>query len=33
MIIEEIRSYRDDPQYAQMVFQTALFGDGRLRRP
>ena len=33
MIIEEIRSYQDDPaEYAQILFQTALFGDGPLGR-
>ena len=33
VIIEEIRSYLDDPaEYAQMLFQTALFGDGPLGR-
>ena len=33
VIIEEIRSYRDDPsEYAQILFQTALFGDGPLGR-
>ena len=33
VIIEEIRSYQDDPaEYAQMLFQTALFGDGPLGR-
>ena len=33
IIIEEIRSYQDDPaEYAQMLFQTALFGDGPLGR-
>jgi len=31
VIIEEIRSYQDDPaEYAQTLFQTALFGDGPL---
>ena len=33
VIIEEIRSYQDDPaEYAQMLFQTALFGEGPLGR-
>ena len=33
VIIEEIRSYQDDPaEYAQSLFQTALFGDGPLGR-
>lgn len=33
VIIEEIRSYHDDPaEYAQMLFQTAMFGDGTLGR-
>jgi predicted Zn-dependent peptidase len=33
VIIEEIRSYQDDPsEYAQTLFQTALFGDGPLGR-
>src|SRR5918994_4903231 len=33
VIIEEIRSYHDDPsEYAQILFQTALFGDGPLGR-
>ena len=33
VIIEEIRSYQDDPsEYAQILFQTALFGDGPLGR-
>ncbi len=33
VIIEEIRGYQDDPaEYAQMLFQTALFGDGPLGR-
>ena len=33
VIIEEIRSYQDDPaEYAQLLFQTALFGDGPLGR-
>lgn len=33
VIIEEIRSYLDDPaEYAQMLFQTALFGEGPLGR-
>ncbi len=33
VIIEEIRSYQDDPaEYGQMLFQTALFGDGPLGR-
>lgn len=33
VIIEEIRSYHDDPaEYAQTLFQTALFGDGPLGR-
>jgi predicted Zn-dependent peptidase len=33
VIIEEIRSYQDDPaEYAQMLFQSALFGDGPLGR-
>lgn len=33
VIIEEIRSYQDDPaEYAQMLFQTAMFGDGTLGR-
>ena len=31
VIIEEIRSYQDDPaEYAQLLFQTALFGAGPL---
>jgi predicted Zn-dependent peptidase len=33
VIIEEIRSYLDDPaEYCQMLFQTAMFGDGPLGR-
>ncbi len=33
VIIEEIRGYQDDPgEYAQMLFQGALFGDGPLGR-
>ena len=33
IIIEEIRSYQDDPaEYAQTLFQSALFGDGPLGR-
>jgi predicted Zn-dependent peptidase len=33
VIVEEIRSYLDDPsEYCQMLFQTALFGDGPLGR-
>jgi len=33
VIIEEIRSYLDDPsEYCQILFQTALFGDGPLGR-
>ncbi len=33
VIVEEIRSYQDDPsEYAQILFQTALFGDGPLGR-
>jgi predicted Zn-dependent peptidase len=33
VIIEEIRGYRDDPaEYAQTLFQMALFGDGPLGR-
>src|SRR5918994_5103416 len=33
VIIEEIRSYHDDPaEFAQMLFQTAMFGDGTLGR-
>ena len=33
VIIEEIRSYQDDPsEYAQTLFQTALFGTGPLGR-
>jgi predicted Zn-dependent peptidase len=33
VIIEEIRSYQDDPaEYGQILFQTALFGDGPLGR-
>ncbi len=33
VIIEEIRSYQDDPaEYAQTLFQTALFGEGPLGR-
>jgi predicted Zn-dependent peptidase len=33
VIIEEIRSYQDDPaEYAQILFQTAMFGDGPLGR-
>ncbi len=33
VIIEEIRSYQDDPsEYAQTLFQGALFGDGPLGR-
>ncbi len=33
IIVEEIRSYLDDPsEYCQMLFQSALFGDGPLGR-
>ena len=33
VIIEEIRSYQDDPaEYAQMLFQQAMFGSGALGR-
>jgi len=33
VIVEEIRSYLDDPaEYAQILFQQALFGDGPLGR-
>jgi predicted Zn-dependent peptidase len=33
VIIEEIRSYQDDPaEFAQILFQSALFGDGPLGR-
>ena len=33
VIVEEIRSYLDDPsEYCQILFQTALFGDGPLGR-
>ncbi len=33
IIIEEIRSYQDDPsEHAQTLFQTAMFGDGPLGR-
>jgi predicted Zn-dependent peptidase len=33
IIIEEIRSYLDDPaEYCQILFQTAMFGDGPLGR-
>ncbi len=33
VIVEEIRSYQDDPaEYAQSLFQVALFGDGPLGR-
>ncbi len=33
VIIEEIRSYLDDPsEYCQVLFQTAMFGDGPLGR-
>src|SRR5687768_6498278 len=33
IIIEEIRGYQDDPaEYAQILFQTAMFGDGPLGR-
>ncbi len=33
VIIEEIRGYQDDPtEYAQILFQTAMFGDGPLGR-
>jgi predicted Zn-dependent peptidase len=33
VIIEEIRSYLDDPaEYCQMLFQSAMFGDGALGR-
>ena len=33
IIIEEIRSYLDDPaEYGQMLFQGAMFGDGPLGR-
>ena len=33
VIIEEIRSYLDDPsEYCQMLFQGAIFGDGPLGR-
>ena len=32
VIVEEIRSYLDDPaEYAQILFQQAMFGDGRAR--
>jgi predicted Zn-dependent peptidase len=33
VIVEEIRSYQDDPaEYAQTLFQVAMFGDGPLGR-
>ena len=33
IIIEEIRSYLDDPsEYCQILFQGAMFGDGPLGR-
>jgi predicted Zn-dependent peptidase len=33
IIVEEIRSYLDDPaEYSQMLFQQAMFGDGPLGR-
>ena len=33
IIVEEIRSYLDDPaEYCQILFQTAMFGDGPLGR-
>ena len=33
VIIEEIRGYQDDPaEYAQILFQSAMFGDGPLGR-
>lgn len=33
VIVEEIRSYLDDPsEYCQILYQTALFGDGPLGR-
>src|SRR6185503_2055377 len=33
VIVEEIRSYLDDPsEYCQILFQTALFGTGALGR-
>ena len=33
IIIEEIRSYLDDPaEYCQILFQQAMFGDGPLGR-
>jgi predicted Zn-dependent peptidase len=33
VIVEEIRSYLDDPsEYAQILFQQAIFGDGPLGR-
>jgi predicted Zn-dependent peptidase len=33
VIIEEVRGYQDDPaEYAQILFQTAMFGDGPLGR-
>jgi predicted Zn-dependent peptidase len=33
VIIEEVRSYLDDPsEYCQILFQTAMFGDGPLGR-
>jgi predicted Zn-dependent peptidase len=33
VIVEEIRSYLDDPsEYCQILFQTAMFGDGPLGR-
>jgi predicted Zn-dependent peptidase len=33
VIVEEIRSYYDDPvEYAQILFQQAMFGDGPLGR-
>jgi predicted Zn-dependent peptidase len=33
VIVEEIRSYLDDPaEYAQILFQQAMFGDGELGR-
>ena len=33
VIIEEVRGYQDDPaEYAQILFQSAMFGDGPLGR-
>jgi len=33
VIVEEVRSYLDDPsEYCQILFQTAMFGDGPLGR-